>query len=118
MHWVCSIRWSSTTGGTNCKCGCPGRPGRERASSGTMMTINRPGIGVAAAVVVAAAGIWYYLQSRHSAPPPPPVAAQPPAPLEPAEPPIQHPLPEGPADSEPKAPLPALRSEERRVGKE
>jgi len=71
------------------------------------MTINRPVIGVAAAVVVAAAGTWYYLQSRH-APPPPPVAAQPPAPAEPAEPPIQHPLPEGPADSEPKAPLPAL----------
>src|SRR6202790_5490397 len=117
MHWVCSIRWSSTTGGTNCKCGCQGRPGRERASSGAMMTMNRPVIGVAAAVVVAAAGTWYYLQSRH-APPPPPVAAQPPAPAEPAEPPIQHPLPEGPADSEPKAPLPALRSEERRVGKE
>jgi Protein of unknown function (DUF3014) len=72
-----------------------------------MMTINRPVIGVAAAVVVAAAGTWYYLQSRH-APPPPPVAAQPPAPAEPAEPPIQNPLPEGPADSAPKAPLPAL----------
>jgi len=72
-----------------------------------MMTINRPVIGVAAAVVVAAAGAWYYLQSRH-APPPPPVAAQPPAPAEPAEPPIQNPLPEGPADSASKAPLPAL----------
>ena len=71
------------------------------------MSINRPAIGVAAAVVVAAAGTWYYLQSRH-APPPPPAAAQPPAPAEPAEPPIQNPLPAAPADSTPKAPLPAL----------
>jgi len=70
--------------------------------------INKPVIGVAAAVVVVAAGTWYYLQSRHAATPSPPVAVQP-APAEPpAEPAIQHPLPEGQGNPAPKVPLPAL----------
>src|SRR5579862_8242163 len=102
MHWVYLTPWSSTTGAMNYKCGCRGA---ERASSGAMM-INRPVVGVAVAVVVVAAGTWYFLQGRH-APPPAPIAAQPPAPAEPAEPAIQHPLPESPANS-PAAPLPAL----------
>jgi len=69
--------------------------------------INKPLIGVAAAVVVVAAGTWYYLQSRHAALPRPPEAAQTPPPAEPpAEPGIQHPLPESEAAA--KAPLPSL----------
>jgi hypothetical protein len=70
------------------------------------MMINRPVVGVAVAVVVVAAGTWYFLQSRHAAPPAP-IAAPQPAPAEPAEPAIQHPLPESPANT-PAAPLPAL----------
>jgi hypothetical protein len=70
------------------------------------MMINRPVVGVAVAVVVVAAGTWYFLQSRHATSPAP-VAAQQPAPPEPAEPAIQHPLPEGPANT-PSEPLPAL----------
>src|ERR1700736_3135710 len=71
--------------------------------------INKPVIGVAAAVVVVAAGTWYYLHSRHAPVPSAPVAAQQPAPAEPpAEPSVQHPLPEGQTDSAPKVPLPAL----------
>jgi hypothetical protein len=70
--------------------------------------INKPVIGVAAAVVVVAAGTWYYLQSRHAAQPRAPEAAQTLPPAEPpAEPAIQHPLPEG-QDSASKAPLPPL----------
>jgi hypothetical protein len=70
--------------------------------------INKPLIGVAAAVVVVAAGTWYYLQSRHAALPGAPEAAQTPPPAEPpAEPAIQHPLPES-QDSASKAPLPSL----------
>src|ERR1700730_7460382 len=70
--------------------------------------INKPVIGVAAAVVVVAAGTWYYLQSRHAAQPRGPEAAQTLPPAEPpAEPAIQHPLPEG-QDSASKAPLPSL----------
>src|ERR1700722_11822727 len=102
MHWDCLTPWSSITDDTNCKCGWVGA---ERASSGAMM-INRPVVGVAVAVVVVAAGTWYFLHSRHSTPPTP-IAAQQPAPPEPAEPAIQHPLPEAPANA-PAAPLPAL----------
>src|SRR5580704_13438252 len=102
MHWGCSTPWSSTTDVMNCKCGCRGA---ERASSGAMM-INRPVVGVAVAVVVVAAGTWYFLQSRHATSPAP-IAAQQPAPPEPAEPAIQHPLPEGAANT-PSEPLPAL----------
>jgi hypothetical protein len=70
--------------------------------------INKPVIGVAAAVVVVAAGTWYYLQSRHAALPRVPQTVQTPPPAAPpAEPAIQHPLPEG-RDSASKAPLPPL----------
>jgi hypothetical protein len=69
--------------------------------------INKPAIGVAAAVVVVAASTWFYLHSRHAVLPRAPAATQQPAepPVEPA---IQHPLPEAPADSASKAPLPLL----------
>jgi Protein of unknown function (DUF3014) len=69
--------------------------------------INKPAIGVAAAVVVVAAGSWFYLHSRRAALPRAPAATQQPA-QPPAEPAIQHPLPEGPGDSASTAPLPAL----------
>jgi hypothetical protein len=73
------------------------------------MMVNKPVIGVAAAVVVVAAGTWYYLQSRQAAAPRAPSAAQMPATAEPpAEPAIQHPLPETQGESASKAPLPAL----------
>ncbi len=70
--------------------------------------INKPVIGVAAAVVLIAAGTWYYLQSRHAAAPPSVATAPPPAlPAEPAEPAIQHPVPEGEGAAL-KGPLPTL----------
>lgn len=69
--------------------------------------INKPAIGVAAAVVVIAAGSWFFLHSRRAVLPRAPAATQQPA-EPPAEPTVQHPLPEGPADSASKAPLPLL----------
>src|ERR1700694_4337546 len=103
MHWVCSTRWSSTTAGTNCKCGCRER---GRASRDASM-INKPVIGIAAAVVVIAAGTWYYLHSRHASAARQSAAVQQPEPAPASlEPPIQHPLPT--ADSGSTAPLPAL----------
>lgn len=69
--------------------------------------INKPAIGVAAAVVVVAAGSWFFLHSRRAVLPRAPAATQQPA-VPPAEPTVQHPLPEGPADSASKAPLPLL----------
>jgi hypothetical protein len=68
--------------------------------------INKPAIGVAAAVVVVAAGSWFYLHRRQAVLPRAPAATQQPA-EPPAEPAIQHPLPEGPGEAS-KAPLPAL----------
>jgi hypothetical protein len=70
--------------------------------------INKPIVGVAAAVVVIAAGTWFYLHNRHPLPSVP-VAAQAPAPAEPAaEPAIQHPLPAGRENPALKGPVPAL----------
>jgi hypothetical protein len=78
---------------------------RETDRAGVMM-INKPVVGVAAAVVVIAAGSWFYLQGRHSAMPSAP-APLPAPPVEPAEPAIQHPVPEGQAAA-PTTPLPPL----------
>ena len=78
------------------------------------MTINKPIVGVAVAVVVLAAGSWYYLQSRHAATPAPAVTPPPPA-AEPAEPAIQHPLPEGQGEA-PTAPLPSLADSDEAIG--
>jgi Protein of unknown function (DUF3014) len=70
--------------------------------------INKPIVGVAAAVVVIAAGTWFYLHNRHPLPSVP-VAAQAPAPAEPAAgPAIQHPLPAGRENPALKGPVPAL----------
>lgn len=70
--------------------------------------INKPIVGVAAAVVVIAAGTWFYLHNRHPLPSVP-VAAQVPAPAQPAaEPAIQHPLPAGRESPALKGPVPAL----------
>jgi hypothetical protein len=78
--------------------------------------INKPIIGVAAAVLVLAAGSWYYLQSRHSAVPntaatsplPPPAA-------EPAQPAIQHPVPEQQGAGQ-TTPLPTLADSDAAIG--
>ena len=67
--------------------------------------INKPMIVVAAAVVLAGAGIAYYFHS-HNAPPVRVPAGAPPAPEAPAEPAIEHPVPN--AQSTASAPLPAL----------
>jgi hypothetical protein len=72
------------------------------------MMINKPIVGVAAAVVVIAAGTWFYLHNRHPLPSVP-VAAQAPAPAQPAaEPAIQHPLPAGRENPALQGPVPAL----------
>jgi Protein of unknown function (DUF3014) len=66
--------------------------------------INKPMIVVAAVVVLAGAGIAYYFHTHH-APPAGLAAAPPPPPAAPAEPAIEHPVPDAAASS---APLPAL----------
>jgi Protein of unknown function (DUF3014) len=68
--------------------------------------VNKPMIVVAAAVVVAGSGVAYYLHSRSTQMQSMPVAAQPALPPEPAEPAIEHPVPQ--ATGEPQGPLPAL----------
>lgn len=81
------------------------------------MTINKPMIGVAAAVVVIAAGTWYYLHSRQAALPRAPVSAQAPPPeAPPAEPAIQHPVPEGQGGAASQPPLPSLADSDAAIG--
>ena len=67
--------------------------------------INKPMIVVAAVVVLAGAGIAYYFHT-HNAPPARLPAGGAPAPAAPAEPAIEHPVPN--AQSTASAPLPAL----------
>ena len=68
--------------------------------------VNKPMIVVAAVVLVAGAGVAFYLHHRSAHLPSVPTAAQPPLP--PAEPAIEHPLPQASGNSGPKGPLPAL----------
>jgi len=70
--------------------------------------INKPMIGVACAVVVVAVGTWYFLHNRQAAAQRTPLVQQPAPAQPPAEPGIQHPLPESRGDSASNVPLPAL----------